>query len=227
MSEALSEQQRRQHHRNHRLRHEHHRRHLDRRTGLQSAHLAEDPHPRGGRRRKTPQGGREQVMGGEIIRGQLRRHPAPAKGQSGPDHRDLRPGVAKHPQQIGDQARDTEAHQHERDRELLRGVGGAARRCEDPRPDHPDHDGAHRVVLISACMLTQHPLGEEHQHKQARRQGRLDHHEGRQQQGDDLQRPAEDRQARPQQPAGTSDQPPDERQAQMLLVGRLLGVHRL
>lgn len=95
------------------------------------------------------------------------------------------------------------------------------------RPDHADHDRAHRQVLVSPGVLAQHPLAEEHQHEQARGERRLNDYERCQQQRDQLQRPAQDRQASAQQPAPTSRQAPREREAQVLHAGRLLGVHRL
>jgi len=76
-------------------------------------------------------------------------------------------------------------------------------------------------------VLAEHPLREEHQHQQAGRQRRLHEHQRSQQQGDHLQRPAEDRQACAEQPARAPDQVLGQRQAQVLLVGRLAGLHRL
>jgi len=166
-------------------------------------------------------------MPGEVIGCELGRHPAPAERQARADHGHLGAGVPERAQQIRNQARQAKANQHQRDRQLLRAVAGAARGSEHGRADHAEHDRAHRRVLVSSGVLAQHALGEEHQHQQACRQRRLDHHERGQQQSHDLQRPAEDREPRPEQPAGASDQPPGERQAQVLLVRRLLGVHRL
>jgi len=82
-------------------------------------------------------------------------------------------------------------------------------------------------VLVASGVLAEHPLPHEHQHEQARGERGLHHDQRREQQREHLQRPAEDRQARPQHPAPAPDQAPDQRQAQMLLVGRFLGVHRL
>jgi hypothetical protein len=120
-----------------------------------------------------------------------------------------------------------QGQQHERDRQLLGGVRGRARRREQARADNPEHDRAHREVLVASGVLSEHPLGDEHQHQQARRQRRLDDDERREQERHDLERPAEDGQPRPEQPARAPHQPPREREAQVLLVGRLLGVHRL
>jgi len=106
-------------------------------------------------------------------------------------------------------------------------VARAARRRAQPRADHADHDRRHRDVLVGAGVLAKHPLAEEHQHEQAGRERRLHHHERREQQRDHLQRPAEDRQARAEHPTSAPDEAPHQRQAQVLLVGRLLGVHRL
>ncbi len=80
---------------------------------------------------------------------------------------------------------------------------------------------------MSAGVLAEHPLPHEHQHEQARGERGLHDDQRRQQQRDHLQRPAEDRQARAEHPAPALDQAPDERQAQMLLPGSFLGVHRL
>lgn len=76
-------------------------------------------------------------------------------------------------------------------------------------------------------MLAQHPLRKEHQHQQAGGERRLHDHQRSQQQSEHLKREAEDRQAGPEQPAGTPEEPPRQRQAQVLVAGRLPGVHRL
>jgi hypothetical protein len=76
-------------------------------------------------------------------------------------------------------------------------------------------------------VLAEHALAEEEQNEQPRRERRLYDHEWRQQQRHDLQREAEDRERRAQQPARAPDQAPHEREAQLLLAGRLLGVKRL
>jgi hypothetical protein len=47
---------------------------------------------------------------------------------------------------------------------------------------HAEHDRGHRDVLPPASMLTEHPLTEEQQHKQADRHRRLNHHERSEQQ---------------------------------------------
>lgn len=166
-------------------------------------------------------------MPGEIVGGELRRHAAPAEREPGSDHRHLGARTAEHAQHVGDQAGERERGEHDRDRELLGGVGGAARGGKQPGADHADHDCPDRHVLIAPSVLAQHALGEQHQHEQPRGQRGLHHDQRREQQREHLQRPAEDRQARAEQPARAADQAPGERQAQMLLVGRLLGVHRL
>lgn len=102
----------------------------------------------------------------------------------------------------------------------------ARRRCQ-ARADDAGDDRQHGDVLIAPGVLTEHALGHEHEHQQASGERRLHDHERRQQQGNDLQREAQDRQPGAEQPARAPDQAPRERQAQMLLAGRLLGVHRL
>jgi hypothetical protein len=76
-------------------------------------------------------------------------------------------------------------------------------------------------------VLAQHSLSEKHQHQQADGERGLHDHERSEQQREDLQRKAEDRQARAEQPARPPEQAPGERQTQVLLVGRLPGIHRL
>jgi hypothetical protein len=76
-------------------------------------------------------------------------------------------------------------------------------------------------------VLAEHALGDEHQHEQAGGERRLNDDERSQQQREHLQRPAEDRQTGAEQPTCTPHEPPGEREAQMLIVRRLLGVHRL
>ena len=76
-------------------------------------------------------------------------------------------------------------------------------------------------------MLAEHALAEEQQHEQAGGERGLDHDQRREQQGDHLQRPAEDREPGADQPAAAPEQTLHEGQPQVLLVGRLARVHRL
>jgi len=73
--------------------------------------------------------------------------------------------VHQQSQRIGQQARDAEPEQHERDCEILRAVAGDPRRRCQPGADHADHDRGHREVLAPPGVLVQHPLREEHQHE--------------------------------------------------------------
>jgi len=82
-------------------------------------------------------------------------------------------------------------------------------------------------MLGASRVLAEQPLTHEQQHQQACRKRRLNHDQRSEQQSHHLQRPAQDRQAGAEQPARPSDQAPDQRQPQVLLVGRLLGIHRL
>lgn len=166
-------------------------------------------------------------MSVEVVGGELRRHAAPSDREAGAEHRHLRTRAAERTQHVRREARQPQADQHERDRQLLGGVAGAARRREQRGADHADHDRAHGHVLVASGVLSEHPLGEEQQHEQARRERGLYDRERREQQRHHLQRPADDRQPRADQPARPPDQSPRERQTQVLLVRRLLGVRRL
>jgi hypothetical protein len=135
--------------------------------------------------------------------------------------------VSKRAEQVRQQACHAERSEHERDRELLGDVRGVAwRRCKTGA-DHAYHDCADRQVLIPPGVLAEHPLGEEHQHQQADREGRLHQHERSEQQCDHLQWPAQNREARTEQPARPPEESPGQREAQVLLVGRLPCVHSL
>jgi len=135
--------------------------------------------------------------------------------------------VPERAQQIREQAREREADKHERDRQALAGLAHAARGREQARSDHADDDREHRQALGASGVLAEHPLAQEQQHQQSRRERRLHDDQRRQQQRHDLQRPAENRQARAEHPAGAPEQPPHERHPQVLLPRRLPGVHRL
>jgi len=167
------------------------------------------------------------VAGGEVVGGELGSDPAPAERQARAEHCHLRVGAPERAQQVGQQARQRQADEHQRDRQVLRGVRGAARGGEQAGAHDADHDRRHRHVLVAARVLAQHPLGQEQQHQQARRERRLHDHQRGEQQREHLQGKAEDRQAGAHQPARAAHQAPHERDAQMLVAGRLLGVHRL
>jgi len=152
------------------------------------------------------------VSRGDVVRGELGRHPAPAERQTCADHRHLSLLTAEHAQQVGKQARHAQADQHQRDGQLLGGMRGAARGGEQARAHHPQHDRAHCHVLVAPRVLAEHPLGQEQQHQQAHRQGWLHHHQRSQQERHNLKRKAKDRQAGAQQPAHPPDQAPDERE---------------
>ncbi len=82
-------------------------------------------------------------------------------------------------------------------------------------------------MLIAARALAEHPLAQRQQHQQAGGERRLHHHERREQQRHDLKWPAEDRDPGAEQPARASQQAAEQRQAQVLLVWRGLGLHGL
>ena len=166
-------------------------------------------------------------MAGEVIRGELGRHTAPAERKARPEHRHLGTGATERTQQVRRERRQSQTEERERDRELLGGVASTARGRAQPGADHADHDGAHGDVLITPGVLAQHPLGDQHQYEQTRRERGLYHRERCEQQRHDLQRPAEDREPRAEHPARAPDEAPHERDAQVLLLWRVLGVHRL
>jgi len=102
------------------------------------------------------------VPAGEVVGGQLGGHAAPAEREPGADHRDLGEGVADRTQQVGQQAGQSEADEHEHDRQVA-GVAGGAGRCGRRAAHHAEHDPGNRDVLFAPCVLAQHALAEEHQ----------------------------------------------------------------
>jgi len=73
-------------------------------------------------------------------------------------------------------------------------------------------------------MLPEDALRDEHQHQQAGGQRRLHHDQGRQQEGEHLERPAQHGEAGAEQPARLAHQPQGERYAEMLLARGRLGL---
>jgi len=161
------------------------------------------------------------MVRGEVIGGELGRDRAPTVGKASADHRDRREGASERAQQVRQQAREREADEHQRDCQMLAPLAGAARWREHGRADHADDDRERREVLVAPGALAQHALPEQQQHQQPGGECRLHHHQRGQQQRHHLQRPAEHRQPGAEQPAGPSQQPTHQRQAQMLLRRRL------
>ena len=114
-------------------------------------------------------------MSSQVVGGELGRNPAPAEGETCADHRHGGVRTPECAQRVWQQARQAEAEEHQRDRQLLRAVRGAARRRRQARSDHAGHDGEHREVLLAAGVLAEHPLGQEQQDEQAGRERRLHH----------------------------------------------------
>jgi len=102
-----------------------------------------------------------------------------------------------------------------------------ARRRGQRQAEHADHDRQHAQVLVAPGALAEQALAGQHQHEQAGGERRLHDHQRGQQQRHDLQGKAKDRQAGAEQPAGARDQPAQQRQAQVGLVGHFAGVQRL
>jgi hypothetical protein len=103
----------------------------------------------------------------------------------------------------------------------------AAGRGRDRDAGDADDDHEHREVLAPARVLAEHPLRGEDQHDQARRQRWLHDDQRSKQQRDHLQWEAEDRHPGAEQPARAPQQPPGKREAQVLVLGGLLGLGRL
>ncbi len=127
----------------------------------------------------------------EVISGELGGDPAPCKGEACAEHCHRRGGAVHDAQQVWQQACHPKADKHERDRQLLGGVSGAARGGGQAGANDADHDCGHREVLVASSMLAEHSLSDEQQHKQAKCECRLHYNQWRQHQRENLQRPAE------------------------------------
>ncbi len=167
------------------------------------------------------------MVAGEVVGHELRRYAAEGVRQPGAEHRHIGARAPDCAQQIRQQRAEAEADEHQHDHRLAGCFVGRAWRRAQRDADHAKHDCQRRQVLAATGVLAEHALAKEQQHQQAGGQRGLDEDQRSQQQREYLQRPTEDRQARSQQPPRAGDQPPDERQAQVLLVRGLLGVHRL
>ncbi len=163
----------------------------------------------------------------EIVGCELRRDAAPAARNAGSEHRQRGRRACQEPHEVWQQRGETEADEDGGDRDVLGAVASRAGRRKQGRADHAEDDREHRDMLAAPGVLAEHPLGEQQKHEQAAGKRRLHDDERREQQRDDLQRPAEDRQSGAEEPARAADQSQRERHAQVLALRRLLRVHRL
>lgn len=106
-------------------------------------------------------------------------------------------------------------------------MGGAARGSGQGRADHADDDGGHGGRLTPARVLAEHPLPDKQEHQQPGGQRGLDDDERREQQCRDLQRPSQNGESGPEQPAGADHQLTDQAQAQIVVLTNLPRVHGL
>lgn len=135
--------------------------------------------------------------------------------------------MVKEAQQIWQQADERESAKDEIEiGAACDGVVGLARRRDRDARD-PEHDCRHRDVLVAARGLAEHPLAHEHQHEQPGGERRLHDDQRRVSQREHLQRPAKHREPGAKEPAPSPQQPYREREPQVRVRGRLLGVHRL
>jgi len=223
---VLAEQEWGESHRNRGLGDEHDRGDLDRRARLQGAHLTQRPDARGDRGAHGPDQRQADAADLQIVGRELGCKAAPGEAAARAEHRQLRTRVPEQVHHVGRQGDYAERHEHDRRREHIRDRCGVARRAQ-PGADDAGDDRQHAEVLVATGALVEHPLAGEHQHEQPGGQRRLDHRERRKDQRQDLQREAQDRQARAEQPAAPADEAHGQRQAQVLVVGSLLCVHRL
>lgn len=134
--------------------------------------------------------------------------------------------MVKEAQHVGEQTHERDAAEHDVEVAATREVVDLVGR-RDRDAGHTGHDRRHRDVLVASRRLVEHPLAHDHQHEQPCREGRLHDHQGREFEGDHLQRPTEHREPGAKQPSPAPQQPRRQREAQVCVRGRLLGVHRL
>lgn len=128
--------------------------------------------------------------------------------------------------QVRQERERRQRNEHERDRLVAR-LRFAAFGGSECGPDDAEHDRRNGDPLAPSGVLAEDAPAEEQQHEQPGGERRLHYDERREQQRHDLQRPAEYRQPRAEQPARAHHQVAREAEAQMHLVRGALGVHRL
>jgi len=142
------------------------------------------------------------------------------------DHRHRGYVAAHQPQQIGRSGRESDSTQAERKGQSARvRVTGARRNHGDTRDTRCDC--AHREHVAAPDRLVQVALAEEQQNEEAEGECGLHHDDWREQQRDDLKRPAEDRDGCAGQPALLAYEPADERQTQRVFCRHRARLHRL
>jgi len=134
--------------------------------------------------------------------------------------------VVQHAERVGQQRERADRDEHDGDLPRRRGFGRVGGR-EQAGPDDAEGDREHARVLVAAGLLVQHALAGDHQHQQPGRERGLHDDKRREHQRHDLQREPEDRHARAEEPAAAPHEPPRKREAQVRVLGRLLGIHRL
>jgi hypothetical protein len=105
-------------------------------------------------------------------------------------------------------------------------VGLAWRSRPGEQSDPCDHH-AHAKDLPPADPLPQHARADHEQYDEAHRESRLDQRQGDEEERSHLRHPAEQREPGADQPARLRDQPPEQGEAEMLLLRGLAGFQRL
>jgi len=199
---------------------------LSRGTALQGRHLAQGSQRRGQAHHDSP---RDKAGPGpvrEVVGEELRGQAVARVGRTGSD-RDQDPGRLAEPRERirdeSDQGEDGDGNDQLRSSGMFGltwGRGPGQKR--DPRGHR-----AHAENLAPADPLPEHLGADPEQHDEAHRQRRLDQRERDQQERSDLSRPAAQGEAGADEPARLPDQPENERDAEMLLLGRLASLERL
>jgi hypothetical protein len=221
MNDALGRQPRRDRHGHEHLHGEDDRRDPGGGNALQRRHLGQQAQAGGDARRRQPQQGGDRVPAVQRVDHELRRQSAPR--ERAPRGDGDQPSTA-HDER--DDGRERERTEHDRE---LRTAAGLVRRLPrdggEDRDAREDDDG--RDDLAGADGLAEDPGADDEQRQQPEGQRRLHHREGREGQRERLQRPSEEIEPRPGQPARTAREPQQQRRAQPLGGRRIARIERL
>jgi hypothetical protein len=219
---VLADQQRRGQDRDDDLHDEDHRGDLRGRAPLQGAHLGQQADPGDQACRGDPQQHRPGATLLQRVGGELGRQSAPGQRGAGPERH--QPAEAASGE--GRQREDGDPAQDGRHRAAARVPGGDVGRDDGQQRDSRE-DGQDGQRLARADLLVEVARPDDQQQDQPEGQRGLDDGQRREQQRGRLQRPAEQVQARPEQPATPAHQAHQQRRAQAFAGWRFAHVERL
>jgi hypothetical protein len=199
---------------------------LSRRPALQSRHLAQRRNPGGHAHHDSPSDQSDPRPVREVVREELRAQAVERVRGSG-SHRDQQAGRPPEPGQGVGNERDHGQDGDRDDQGGAAGVVGLAGRSGPGEQRDPRRHRADAQDLTPSDPLAEHSGSDPEQDDEARGQDRFDQRERDQKERSDLRGPAAEREEGTDQPPRPGDQAAKQRDAKVLLLGRLPGLERL